>query len=242
MCDRIRNMQMTQRNKIILSAVAVIILVGVYMFFDRRSGAGDVVNNEPVATTTTSSTTAPAIGTTNVTGQYTIEQVPIEEGAGVPQPIPNLNRPISVSSNAMVTPQATASATPVIKSLQASLKKNPADFNNWIALGISQKEAGDYQGAVLSWTYASKLAPNDYISLGNLGNLYAYFIKDNAMAENFYKQAIVKGPLNVNLYTQLAEVYVNIFKDNAKAKAIIEQGLVKIPNDPNLLQIKASLN
>lgn len=235
-------MQMTQRNKIILSAIAVIVLVGVYILFDRRSGGIEDGNNEPIATTTIDNTASSTTGNTKVTGGYTIEQVPIEEGQGVPQPIPNLDRPITISSNAMVTPQATASATPVIKSLQASLKKNPADFNNWIGLGIAQKEAGDYQGAVISWTYASKLAPSDYISLGNLGNLYAYFIKDNAMAENFYKQAIAKGPLQANLYTQLAEVYVNIFKDTAKAKAIVEQGLIKLPNDANLLQLKASLN
>lgn len=230
---------MTQRNKIILGVVAVVVLLGVYMLFDRKSDTGDKVNIDPNATTTTSTGTSTVV--TTGSGNYTIEQVPIEEGSGVPKPIPNLDRPITVSSNAMVTPQATASATPVIKSLQAKLKKNPADFNNWIALGISQKEAGDFQGAVISWTYASKLAPSDYIALGNLGNLYAYFIKDNAMAESFYKQAIAKGPLQANLYTQLADVYINVFKDTAKAKAIIEQGLQKLPNDANLLQIKASL-
>lgn len=230
---------MTQRNKIIISALAVIILLAIYIAFDRRDKKGvDTNTNQPVATTTSSGSNPIETGGS---GAYTIEKVSFGEGPGVPQPIPDLDRPITISSNAMVTAQATTASTPVIKSLQASLKKNPADFNSWIGLGMSQKEAGDFEGAVISWTYASKLAPNDHISLGNLGNLYAYFIKDNAKAEMYYKQAIAKAPMQVNLYTQLAEVYVNFFGDKAKALAIIEQGLKQLPKDPNLLQVKASL-
>jgi tetratricopeptide (TPR) repeat protein len=232
-------MEMTKRNKIILSAVVVLILLAIYIMFDRQSNTG-TIDNEPLATTTTNAIGSSTVTTTN-SGNYTIEQVPLEEGAGVPQPIPDLNRPIVVSSNAMTTAEATASARPVIINLQASLKKNPADFASWINLGISQKEAGDFEGASISWIYASKLAPNDYIALGNLGDLYAYFIKNNTMAESYSMQAIAKGSTQPHLYIQLAEVYVNLFNDKAKAKAIIEEGLLKIPNDPNLLQIKASL-
>jgi tetratricopeptide (TPR) repeat protein len=80
------------------------------------------------------------------------------------------------------------------------------------------------------------------VALGNLGNLYAYYIKDNAQAENYYKQAIAKGSTQAYLYVQLGEVYRDVFKDAAKAKATADQGLAKIPNDPSLLQFKATLN
>lgn len=234
---------MTQRNKIIFSLIVVLILAGVYVLFDKRSDIGENANNEAIATTTTSTTTASddKIITGSNSG-YTIEQVPIEEGRGIPQPIPDLNRKIIVSANATVTAEAKAFSETKVSALQDKLRNNPADLESWIYLGIYQKQGGDYVGASMSWMYASKLAPTDFVSLGNLGNLYAYFIKDNAMAENFYKQAIVKGPTQVNLYTQLAEVYIYIFKDTTKARAIIEQGLSKVPNDPNLLQLKASLN
>lgn len=224
----------TNRNKIIAIVVLVIILISTYFIFDKKSEVS--TNNEQIATTTTDGT-----GSVSAQGQggYTIEPVEFEDT--LPKPIPNLNREVSVSVGAIITPEATASATPKIKSLQEILKKNPADFNSWISLGIHQKQAGDYEGARISWEYASKLAPSDHISLGNLGNLYAYFIKDNTKAESYYKQAINRGPTQVNLYVQLAEVYVNFFSDKSKALAIINQGLTKVPNDPSLLQVKASL-
>ena len=106
---------------------------------------------------------------------------------------------------------------------------------------MAQKAGGDYQGAIISWKYASRLAPTDFISLANIGNLYAYFLHDNAQAEIYYKQAIAKGQTQAYLYTQLAEIYRDIFQDLDKAKSIIDQGLSKIPNDPSLLQFKESL-
>lgn len=230
-------MTLTKTHKMIISAVAVLILLGIYIAFDRNSEEkeklSDLVENI-IATSTDSKTT------TQNTGSYTIEQVPINE-TSVPKPIPNLNRPVIVSSKAMVTTEATTAATPNIKLLQARLKNNPSDFNSWINLGINQKEAGDYDGAVISWKYASKLAPSDYISLGNLGNMYAYFLKDNAQAEVYYRQAISKGPTQAYLYVQLIEVYRDVFKDLEKARDMVSQGLSKIPNDPNLLQLQASL-
>lgn len=224
----------TNKKKIIAIGILIVVLISIYFFFDRKSNV-DVGNVENTATTTDST----GVVETGGTGSYTIEPVEFEDT--LPKPIPNLDRQVIVSLGAVITPEATASATPKIKSLQAELKKNQANFSAWIDLGIYQKEAGDYEGASISWNYASKLAPSDFISLGNLGNLYAYFIKDNAKAESYYKQAISKGPTQANLYIQLAEVYVNFFNDKAKALAIINQGLSKIPNDPNLLQIKASL-
>jgi hypothetical protein len=229
---------MTQRNKILIGIVAVVILLGAYTLFDGRSKEIEVVNNEPIATTTIGGN----VGIPGISGDYTIEKVTVEEGKSVPQSIPNLDRPVTVSSKAIVTAEAKASATPAVLSYQAKLKQNPADFNSWINLGISQKEGGDYEGAVISWSYASKIAPSDYISLANIGNLYAYFLKDNGQAEVYYKQAISRSPSINYLYVQLAEIYRDIFKDLDKAMAIVDQGLSKIPNDPNLLQLKAQLD
>lgn len=231
---------MTKTHKIIVSIVAVVVLLGIYIMIDRNSQN----NSGEIATTTTqnvSTTTDGNIIKTDGTGSYTIEQVPLEEGQGVPQPIPNLNRAAVSTSGAVIAPEARALAESKIKSLQATLKNNPADLESWIYLGIYQKQAGDYDGAVLSWKYAGRLAPNDYISRGNLGNLYAYFIHDNAQAEIYYKEAISKGPKQAYLYAQLADVYKDIFKSTAKARAIIDEGLSKIPNDPVLLQAKANL-
>lgn len=232
-------MQLTKTHKIIISVIAVAILLGVYIYFDRKSRSE--VNNSADYTNKVSTTTSGAQINVQGNGGYKIEQVPVTEGQGVPQPVPDLNRPITPEGSAKVSPEAVVRATENIPALQAQLKKNPSDFSSWLNLGIYQKMAGDYAGAVLSWQYAGKLAPTSYIPPGNLGDLYSYFLKDNIKAEMYYKQAISKGPTQTNLYLQLAEVYQYLFKDLDKARAIIDQGLSKIPNDTNLLQIKASL-
>lgn len=225
-------MQLTKTHKIIISGVAIVVLLGIYIVFDQKSkneSDTNLINDNQTATTTI---------TNNDLG-YTIEQV--KPGDVIPKPIPDLNRPVTQSSKANVSQADISLATPKIKQLQDLLKNNPSSFAIWLDLAMYQKMAGDYEGAVISWKYASRVRETDFVALANLGNLYAYYLKDNAQAEVYYKQAISKGPTQAYLYTQLAEVYRDVFKDIDKARAIVTQGLSKIPNDPNLLQLQASL-
>lgn len=240
-CDSIFYMEITKTHKIIISVLSVAILFGLYIFFTKK---GDnttpmVPNQNETATTTTGADGQVKVGGN---GNYTIEQVPVNEGRVLPQPVPNLDRAVTVYAGAIIAPEAKALAVTKVKELQTLLKKDNWNAEAWIYLGMYQKQGGDYEGAVLSWKYVGKLAPTDFISVANLGNLYAYFIKDNAQAEVYYKKAIANAPTIAYLYTQLAEVYRDVFKDLTKARAIVNQGLTKIPNDPNLLQLKASLN
>jgi tetratricopeptide (TPR) repeat protein len=232
-------MQITKLHKIIISIIVVVLLFGIYLYFDSKSKSNKNVDPNLVSTTTST-----GIGNIKIDTQgsgYKIEPIQIDEGGGIPKPIPDLNRPVVFDSSINLTPEAKAATAVKIVNLQTTLKKNPLDFDAWINLGIYQKMSGDYAGSVISWKYASRIAPNDYISLGNLGNLYAYYLKDNGQAEVYYKEAISKGPNQASLYVQLAEVYRDVFKDTDKAKAIVAQGLIKIPTDPSLLQIQSSL-
>ena len=227
---------MTKIQKIIAIIVAVAILSAIYIVFGQKPIKQTIVNTNQIIATSTNSNAI-----INSTDDYKIEQVPINEGQGVPQPIPDLSRAVTSYGSVKISPNAIIVATGKIKELQAILQKNPADFSSWLNLGIYQKMGGDYEGATLSWQYASKLASTDYISLGNLGNIYAYFIKDNIKAEMYYKKAIQNGSTQKYLYIQFAEVYRDLFHDNLKALDVINQGLSKIPNDADLLQIKTSI-
>jgi hypothetical protein len=235
-------MQLTKTHKIIISVVIIAVLFFVYVAFDKKSRDKQRVVETENATQSTTTAANNIQVSVQGTGNYTITQVPVTGGQNTPEQRPDLNRAVHPTGSANVSTDSLVVATKKILELQALLKKNPADFSAWLDLGIYQKIAGDYAGAVITWTYASKLAPTDYISLGNLGNLYAYFIKDNTKAEMYYKQAISKGSTQAILYVQLAEVYRDIFHDNGKALTIIEQGLKQIPNDANLLRLKASLS
>ena len=232
-------MQITKTHKIIISALVVIILLGIYVLFDRESkkeNETNITDTNQTATTTDSSDESDTQGVT-----YKIEPMPTNTGKVIPKPIPDLNRPVTKSPMANVSESDVLRATAKIKEFQTALKSDPSVFVNWLDLASYQKMAGDYDGAIISWTYASKVIPTDYISLANIGNLYAYYLKDNAQAEVYYKMAISRGPTQPYLYSQLAQVYIDFFKDTTKAKAIIAEGLSKNPNEPVLLEFQESL-
>ena len=238
------NMKITKTQKIIGGIIILVALLGLYIVFDKR--AKSVENSQAIATTTVDTATTTTTGGVQVnsqgTGGYTIEQVPLSEGVGVPQPIPNLKAQVIFSADPSLTPEIKTAIQQKISGLQTLLLKNPKDFDSWINLGIYQKMAGDYNSTIASWQYAGKLSPTNFISFGDLGDLFAYFLKDTTSAEKYYNQAIANGPTQAYLYIQLAQVYHDIELDSAKALATINLGLAKIPNDPSLLQYKSSLS
>lgn len=224
----------SKQKSMIVGGFVIVLLVGVYLLFVR----GNAKNTENSVENSSASTTNITLGTgTTTKNGYTIEEVSVES-----RPVPDLNRQLTVYTNAIVAPEARTFAMKKVAEIQTTLKKDTRNISKWIDLGIYQKSGGDYEGALLSWKYANYLSPNDYVSLGNIANLYAYFIKNNTEAEKYYKEAIAVGSTQSYLYIQFAEMYRDIVKDASKAKAVIEQGLKNIPNNQDLLGFKASLN
>lgn len=225
---------MNSKHKNTLIGIAIVVLlVGAYFVFDRSK---DEIT--PVVTTaSTTSNTQVNLGNgvvATIPGGYTVETVD-----QVLQPLPSLTR--KVVFGVTLDDRIKALIETKVPEYQALLKNDPKKFDYWIDLGTYFKTAGDYTGAKLYWEYASKLAPTDYISLGNLGNMYAYQLKDMVNAEKYYLQAIKNAPTQSYLYIQLAEGYRDVSKDMTKAKAIIEKGLQAKPNDPALVEFKAIL-
>jgi hypothetical protein len=236
-------MEMTKQNKIILSAVAVLVLLGVYIAFDNKSKEVSDVREDSFEVASTTENGGFLIDSEG-TGDYTIVPVPVDEGrepVAPAVPVPSTSRPVTFASSVTLTPEVKKIITDNILATQASLKKNNQDLEKWIELGLYQKMAGDYEGAIISWKYVGAAADRDFISYGNLGNLYAYYLKDRAQAEIYYRQAITNGPTQQYLYVQLFEVYRDVFQDMDKAKAIVEEGLRKLPGNKALLQIKDSM-
>jgi hypothetical protein len=230
----------TKTHKIIISAVAVIILLGIYVTFDRKSKTESENKVMDIVQTATTTDKSDITNTSGVT--YKIEPAEIKEVKRVLMQVPDLDRPVTKSPLAVnVLEKDILVATQKIKGLQTLLKTDSTNFPNWMDLASYQKMAGDYDGAILSWRYASELKPTDFVSVANIGNTYAYYLKDNAQAEMYYNEAISKGPTAVYLYVQLAGIYTDIFKNPTKAKALVAQGLLKVPNDPELLQLQESL-
>lgn len=233
-------MQLTKTHKIIISAIFVVILFSLYVFFFKKTSPDDTANNPVQVSTATSSDSGSKVITNPDGTTYTVEKITTGT-AGVPKPIPDLDRPVTKSPLANVSEKDYTSASQKVKEFQTLLKRDPNLFPIWMDMAMYQNIAGDFEGAIISWKYAGRLDPKDFVSIANIGNTYAYYLKDNAQAETYYKLAISKGPTQVYLYYQLAVIYIDIFKDNDKARAIINQGLSKIPNDPSLTQLKDSI-
>ena len=121
-------------------------------------------------------------------------------------------------------------ATDKIQDLSNQLKKNNDNLENWLVLGVYRKMIGDYEGAREIWEYASAIRPQNSISFNNLGELYAYYLKDNAKAEENYQKAIENDPSAIYIYRNFFDFYRYFAKNTAKARAILEQGIAANPS------------
>lgn len=132
-----------------------------------------------------------------------------------------------------VDPQVVAVMTAKMDVTIANLKKDPTSFQDWIDLGFDRKTLGDYGGAAADWEYVSLLYPQNLIAFGNLGDLYANFLHNNAKAEAYYQTAIKNSPQNIDYYRNLFTLYISENK-NSQAVALLEDGLAKNPKNPDL--------
>mgnify|MGYP003394514271 CR=1 FL=1 len=237
---------MTKQQKIISVAVFCAIIALGYYFFTRKSPQiedTNVVQDNTASTTNTDNTGVISVTSSSTSkgneGKVTI--IPIVETKAVSIPVPDLSRKVVFAQNIALSDEAKKIVEDRIIALQTELKKDKTNLSAWLDLGLYQKTAGDYIGAAISWKYVSDVADRDYISFGNLGDLYGYYLHDNGMAEAYYKKAIANGPNQAYIYIQLAMFYRDVFKDLDMAKATIEQGLVKLPDDPSLLETKKNL-
>ncbi len=128
-----------------------------------------------------------------------------------------------------------------LSELSELISKDPKNISAWIDLGSYRKQGGDYEGARQAWNYVSQIYPMNFISFGNLGDLYGYYLKNPALAEKNFLKAIENGPTQVYLYFQTAEFYRDIMKDKAKALAIAKRGLSKNPGNADLQKLVDSL-
>lgn len=129
-----------------------------------------------------------------------------------------------------------------IKELSDELRVASDNLSNLIELGTYRKIAGDYEGARDVWEYATKIRPNGSVAFQNLGDLYAYYIKDAVKAEQNFLKAINNGPTEIFLYFKTADFYRYVVKDIDKTRHIVQEGIDANPDSEELKDLLASLN
>ena len=140
---------------------------------------------------------------------------------------PSLARQVRLSTD--LSPDAQRILTSNIKKLQASLARNYDNYGDWMDLAIRYKMAGDYDGAREIWEYISYIHPSEPVSLHNLGDLYAHYLKDYPKAEDYYKQAIDAEPTQAIHYLALFDLYRYSYKQNTNAAVdILKLGIPRV--------------
>ncbi len=143
-------------------------------------------------------------------------------------PIPNLNRPINISSPVLTTFEK--EAIDRIRGVITLLKQDPNLFNEWVDLGLLWKSIEDYEGAREAWEYAGAIRPQNSLSFYNLGVLYAYYLNDQARAEANFLRAVENSPALDYLYPQIVDFYLEVVRSKEKAKAFLNRSMVARPD------------
>lgn len=217
-------------KKIIFIALVLLILIGAgfYLYKNKNlSIQGQSLDN---SSGSQSSQNIVNIGGVSVEGDGDIKIEPIDIKNNKPAinvPLPNLDREIKIT--ATIDDNAQKIAISKIKDLSAQLKKDSDNLENWLVLGVYRKTIGDLEGAREVWEYASAIRPENSISFNNLGELYAYYLKDNKKAEENYAKAIENDPSAIYIYRNFFDFYRYVAKDPTKARALLEKGIAANP-------------
>ena len=117
-----------------------------------------------------------------------------------------------------------------LSELDKSLKENPNNFDEWIAVGNHKKFFNNYNGARDAWEYAKHLSDNP-ISYLNLANLYGYYLRNLSKAEENYLLAIDHDSLNATGVYNAAAGFFRDFGMKDKALEYYQRALELDPTD-----------
>ena len=236
-------------KKNIISSIIIALLLTVlwfYIYQDLPDNQANEVDNEYATTTATSLIDNISIDFEG-NGEAVIEIIektpPVaQKGQTKPaiiKPIPDLDREIVFTDD--FPEDARQIMIDKIDKISQDLENNPNSFSDWLYLGLNRKAISDYEGAKLVWEYAKLLNPNNFVIRGNMGDLYAYYLRDNQKAEENYLEALKLGPTQTYLYFKTAEFYRDFLKNDQKAREIIQAGIELSPNSLELQSLLQSL-
>lgn len=225
-------------KKIIFVLILLAIFGGVFFYIKKDSGGRFSSSKEEIVTK--------KAGEFDIkgSGDFTVEDIKLlkennQFNKKTTIGIPDLDREIKVYSPD-ISEDAQKIAISKIKEAVSFLKKDNKSEDYWLELGRLRNMIGDYEGAKEVWEYISAVSPKSSTSFNNLGELYAYYLKDNAKAEKNYAKAIENDPSAIYIYRNFFDFYRFVAKDPTKARALLEKGIAANPSSSgdlkNLLQ------
>lgn len=162
-----------------------------------------------------------AAGSSVPTTVVDAEPVPVPQQSSYPA----LRRPIVFS--AAFSAEAQTIMRQKIEASIAALGKDPRVFDEWMNLAILRKTVDDYEGARQVWEFLKTTNPQQPGPYANLAALYTYELKNPALAEQNFIEAIRKGPKELSVYRNAYDFYRYAQKDDVKAKEILRKGIAE---------------
>ncbi|OGY46068.1 MAG: hypothetical protein A2744_04100 [Candidatus Buchananbacteria bacterium RIFCSPHIGHO2_01_FULL_44_11] len=117
-----------------------------------------------------------------------------------------------------------------ILKIEAELKINPNDYQNWVQVGVLYQRLHEYDLAKKSFEVAAEILPGEGLAFANLAELYVFNFKDFDQAVENYKKAIANDYWQVSWYRSLADLYRSKFPDKiSEIEPLMLQGVEKNP-------------
>ena len=168
-------------------------------------------------------------------GDFKVEKI---SGGNISNDLPQIDLERKIIFDSSVDSSVKNIILEKTEELKKNIKNNIDVYNSLLQIGLYNKMAGDYKGAIIYFEYVSKVYSTDYISYGNLGDIYGYYLKDVALSELNYNKAISNSPYQEYLYFQLASMFKDVANDREKALEVIERGLKALPKSKALGDFK----
>ena len=234
------------KKNIIFSIFVALLLTGLWFYIYKDLNNNQENQIDKTATTTPSLADSISVNFGDdenvVVEMLNNDEQDLQENQEKPEiirPIPDLDRKIVFGDD--FSEQEQQIMIDEMEGMILELKNDPTSFSNWLYLGLDRKGIGDYEGAKQAWEYAMLIEPGSFVVRGNLGDLYAYYLKDNKKAEDNYLKALELGPSQIYLYYKTAEFYRDFLNDSQKAKGIVQIGLKLSPDSSELQSLLQSL-
>ena len=122
-----------------------------------------------------------------------------------------------------------------VDAVKKIIEENPGNVDAYINLGVLWKMADDYDGAILAWEYAKEMSPTYYSPYQNLGNLYLYDLKDNALSETNLREAVRLNPQLIDAWKSLHDLYRYEMARPIQAEEALTDALQANPNHLDLV-------
>src|SRR3989344_227673 len=225
----------------------IVLIAGAYFVFDNKKDLTDtedfLVTESATSTKTIVSTPSGDVAISGRPDGVTVEivdskNVPVAQNSATQaQSYPTFNRKVTIPASYPAS--AKIQLTKNIENIKALILKDPNNLSLWVSLANNWKVAGDYFAAAEVWTYITTVSPDHFLAYVNLGDIYAYDIKNNVKAEQNYTKALSSDSSQISTYFKFAEFYANVLNNKVKAKAVVDGGLKIYPQNSELKALLA---